>query len=97
MLSHGTDNCRIVILRFTLSSMNHALENPLRHLQFGETRLANGVEGLFQSWQASTGFIGKLCASGAERWQAAIRQIQAPVNCADILRARTFLGRPNSP
>jgi hypothetical protein len=34
--------------------------------------------------------IGKLHA-GAERWQAAIRQMQVTVNLVDILRARTFL------
>jgi hypothetical protein len=71
--------------------MNHALHNPLDELHLGETLLASGVEKLFQSWQASSEVIGKLCAGGAERWQAAIRQMQAPVDLADILRARTFL------
>ncbi|HTV94761.1 MAG TPA: hypothetical protein VME42_02135 [Steroidobacteraceae bacterium] len=69
--------------------MNHWLDDPWRHLRFGEAILAGGVEGLFQGWKASADMIGKLCTDGAERWQAAIRQIQAPVNLADILRART--------
>jgi hypothetical protein len=71
--------------------MNHALDNTLQHSQLGEALMASGVDGLFQGWQASTDVIGKLCTGGAERWQAAVRQMQAPVNLADILRARTFL------
>ncbi len=74
--------------------MNHSLDNPFDQLQLGEALLASGVEKLFQSWQASSEVIGKLCAGGAERWQAAIRQMQAPVDLAEILRARTFLHRP---
>ena len=70
--------------------MNHWLDNILRHLQLGETSRAGGPEGLFHRWQqASTNVIGKLC-TGEERWQAAIRQIQAPVNFADALRTRTI-------
>lgn len=70
--------------------MNHWLDNTLRHLQLSETLRAGGLEVLFHGWQqASTNAIGKLC-TGAERWQAAIRQIQAPVNFADALRARTI-------
>jgi hypothetical protein len=70
--------------------MNHWLENTLQRLQLGETLIAGGVEGLFHGWQASTEVIGKLCTGSADRWQAAVRQIQAPVNLAEILRARTF-------
>jgi hypothetical protein len=66
--------------------MNHELDNPLR---YGEALLAGGVESLFQGWKASAEMIGKLWNGGAERWQAANRQIQvASVNLADILRAR---------
>jgi len=77
--------------------VNHAFDSTLQHLHLGEALIASGVEGLYHTWQASTDIIGKLCAGGAERWQAAIRQFQAPVNLADILRARTFLRTPASP
>jgi hypothetical protein len=68
--------------------MNHWLENPLDHLALGESLIASGVDGLVHGWQASTDALGKLCTTGAERWQAVIRQMQTPVNFADILRAR---------
>ena len=69
--------------------MNHWLDTTLFRLQLGKTLSVEGAEALFHSWQqASTSVIGKLC-TGAERWQAAIRQIQAPINFADALRART--------
>jgi len=70
--------------------MSHWLENTLHHLQIGEVLISGGVDGLIQGWQASTDALGKLC-TGAERWQAAIRQIQAPANFAEILRARSIL------
>jgi hypothetical protein len=70
--------------------MNHWLDNTLERFQLRETLIASGVEGLFHGWHASTGVIGKLCTSGAERWQTAVRQIQAPMNLAEILRARTL-------
>jgi hypothetical protein len=67
--------------------MNHELDNTWR---YGEALLIGGVENLFQGWKASTEMIGKLWNGGAERWQAANRQIQvASVNLADILRAHT--------
>jgi len=70
--------------------MNRSIDNTFGHLRIGEALIAGGVDGLIQGWQqASTNVIGMLC-TGAERWQAAIRQIQAPVNFADILRARTL-------
>lgn len=69
--------------------MNHWHDNSWRHLRIGEALIVGGVESLFQGWKASTEMIGKLCTGGAERWQAANRQIQASVNLADILRART--------
>jgi predicted amino acid racemase len=67
--------------------MSHWLDNTLQHLQVGEA--------LIQGWQApAADVIGRLHA-GAERWQAAIRQmhatVNATVNLVDILRARTFL------
>jgi|HubBroStandDraft_4_1064222.scaffolds.fasta_scaffold363207_2 hypothetical protein len=75
--------------------MSHWLDNTLQHLHVGEALIAGGVEGLIHGWQApAADVIGKLHA-GAERWQAAIRQMQltvnATVNLVDILRARTFL------
>jgi len=70
--------------------MTHSLENTLRQFQLGEELIAEAVEALIGGWQASTVVIGKL-RTGAERWQAAIRQMQAPVNFAEILRARTIL------
>lgn len=71
--------------------MTHGLDNSLRHSQLGDPLIAGGIEELFHGWQqASTDVIGKL-RTGAERWQAAMRQIQATVNFADALRARTIL------
>jgi hypothetical protein len=70
--------------------MTNTLDNVIHQLQLGEELIASGVDELFRRWLASTHAIGKLC-TGAERWQAALRQIQAPVNLADILRARTML------
>jgi hypothetical protein len=70
------------------NSLDNALENTLRQFQLGEELIAGAVEGLTRGWQASAVVVGKL-RSEAGRWQAAIRQIQAPVNFADILRART--------
>jgi hypothetical protein len=72
--------------------MNNLLDNALRQLQLGESLLADGVDGLCQGWQTSTDVIGKLCTTGAARWQTVIRQMQTPVvNLADILRARAAL------
>ena len=68
--------------------MNHWLDNPLQ--QFGEALIAGSVESLHQGWKTSADVLGKLRNAGADRWQAAIRQFQAPMNLADILRARTF-------
>jgi hypothetical protein len=71
--------------------MDNWLDKALRHLQIGESLLADGVDGLCQGWQASSDVIGKLCNGGAERWQTVVRQMHAPVNLADILRARALL------
>jgi len=71
--------------------MSHWLDNPWHHLQVGEALLVGSVESLLSGWQApAADVIGKLW-TGAERWQAAIRRSQAPVNLADILRARTLI------
>jgi hypothetical protein len=70
--------------------MSNTLENVMRPLQLGEELIAAGVDELFRRWQASADALGKLCA-GPERWQAAFRQMQAPINLAEILRARTIL------
>jgi hypothetical protein len=68
--------------------MTHSLQNTLRQFQLGEELFDGAVDGLIRGWQASTVVIGKL-RTGAERWQAAIRQMQAPVNLAEILRAQS--------
>jgi hypothetical protein len=69
--------------------MNHAFENVLHQVQLGEELIAAGVDELFRRWQASVTVIGKLCAE-TDRWQAVFRQMQAPVNLAEILRGRTL-------
>lgn len=79
----------IVNCTYTGLIMNSWRNDTWRHLRIGEAFLAGGVESLFQGWKASTEMLGKLWTGGAERWQAANRQIQASVNLADILRART--------
>jgi len=72
-----------------INSVENALEHTLRQFQLGEELLSGTVEGLIRGWQASTVVVGKL-RTEAGRWQAAIRQIQAPGNLAEILRARNF-------
>jgi len=68
--------------------MSHTFENVLHQVQLGEELIAAAVDELIGRWQASVTVIGKLCKE-TDRWQAAIRQMQAPVSLADILRART--------
>jgi hypothetical protein len=70
--------------------MSHTYENVMQQLQLGEELIAAAVDELIGRWQASVTVIGKLCAE-TDRWQAALRQMQAqaPINLADILRART--------
>jgi hypothetical protein len=72
--------------------MSHWLDNPLQRLQAGEALIASGVEDLIQGWRTHVDVIDRIY-TGAERWQAAIRQIQATatVNLVEILRARTFV------
>ena len=69
--------------------MGHTFENVLHQVQLGEDLIATAVEELISRWQASVTVIGKLCTE-TDRWQAVIRQMQAPVNLADILRARAL-------
>ena len=68
--------------------MNHAFENVMHQVQLGEELIACGVDELFRRWQASVTVIGKLCAE-TDRWHAVFRQMQSPVNLAEILRRRT--------
>ncbi len=70
--------------------MSHTYENVMQQLQLGEELIAVAVDELIGRWQASVTVIGKLCAE-TDRWQAALRQMQAqaPINLADILRARS--------
>lgn len=67
--------------------MSHTYENVMQQLQLGEELIAAAVDELIGRWQASVTVIGKLCAE-TDRWHAALRQMQAPINLADILRAR---------
>jgi len=93
-MSEYADNCCTLSKGTTLSAVNDVLYNTLRHFQRADALLAGGVSGLLHSWQASTNVIGRLCTDNAERWQAAIRQIQAPANLAnlaEILRARASI------
>jgi hypothetical protein len=69
--------------------MSHTFESVMHQVQLGEELIGAGVDELFRRWQASITVIGKLC-SETDRWQAVIRQVQAPVNLADILRARAI-------
>jgi len=66
--------------------MNHG--KPL-HVPFGEALIVGSVEELVRHGrQAGTEAISWL-RDGADRWHTVIRQVQATVNLADILRART--------
>jgi hypothetical protein len=69
------------------------LDETRHTLQRGEALISSSVSALFRGWQQPAILpaivIDTLC-TGAERWQRAIRQIQAPKNLADILRARHF-------
>jgi hypothetical protein len=85
-MSENDDICPACWAPVTLSIMDDVFYKTLHR---GDALIANGVTGLIQSWQASTEVIGKLSTGHAARWQSAIRQIQAPANLAEILRART--------
>ena len=70
--------------------MSYALDNVFHPLQISEDLIVEGIDAVVRHWQESATALGKLCA-GPERWQAALRQIQTPLNLAEILRARTIL------
>ncbi|MDP9084099.1 MAG: hypothetical protein M3N50_10100 [Pseudomonadota bacterium] len=70
--------------------MINSLEKTLGQFQVGEELLADAVDALVRGWHASSVVVGKL-RTEAGRWQTAIRQVQAPVNLASILRARTLV------
>ncbi len=67
--------------------MNHWLES-MQHLQLSEALLTGGVDAVLQGWKAPSSFVGRLC-NEAERWHAAIRDLQSSVSPAGIMRART--------
>jgi hypothetical protein len=73
--------------------MQHWLDNTRQHIQKGEAFITSSVSALFRGWQHPAILpaivLDKLC-TGAERWQAAIRQIQAPKDMAEILRSRSI-------
>ena len=69
--------------------MNHWLDSTLQNLHVGHALMAGGVGAVVYGLKAQA---ASTLATGAERWQVAIRQIQqAPVNLADILKARSPL------
>jgi hypothetical protein len=70
--------------------MRHVLNNVWNPLQLGEELISDGIDVVVRHWQASATVIGKMC-TGTERWQATLRQIQAPMNLAEILRNRTII------
>ena len=87
-LSEFTDNFIFDHVALEFPFMGHTFENVPHQAQLGEELIAAAVDELFRRWQASVTVIGKLCKE-TDRWQAVIRQMQTPVNLADILRART--------
>jgi hypothetical protein len=69
------------------SAMNYWLDSTLQNLHLGQALMVGGVGGLVHGLKARA---TDTLATGADRWQLAIRQLQeAPLNVADILRART--------
>jgi hypothetical protein len=69
--------------------MNTWLDGTLRHIRVGEALIVGGVEDLLHHGRkARTEAIGWL-RDGADRWHKMIHEVQATVNLADILRART--------
>jgi hypothetical protein len=71
--------------------MNHWLDHRWQQLQLGEALMTGSVDALLQGFQAPTAEVLGRLRTGAERWQAAIRKMQTPINLADILRARTLI------
>jgi hypothetical protein len=62
-------------------------DKALEQIQL-ESLISGGVDGLSRGWKVSAEAIGKLC-TGVDRWHAVLHEMQATVNLADILRART--------
>ena len=56
-------------------------------IQMGEELIASSVAAVLRDWQNPSLLIDQLC-TGAERWQSAIRRMQATSNFADVLRSR---------
>jgi hypothetical protein len=68
------------------------LDQTRQHIAKGENFISSNVSALFRGWQPlilPAVVIDTLC-TGAERWQAAARQVEPSEGLADILRARTF-------
>jgi hypothetical protein len=63
-------------------------DKALEQLQLGESLISGGVDGLYRGWKVSAEAIGKV-RTGVDRWHAVLHEMQATVNLADILRART--------
>jgi hypothetical protein len=71
--------------------MQHWIDHTRQQLAKGETFLSNSVSALLRGWQPlimPALVIDTLC-TGAERWQAAARQVEPSEGLADILRARS--------
>jgi len=65
------------------------LDGTLRNIRVGEALIVGGVEDLLHHGRkARTEAIGWL-RDGADRWHKVIHEVQATVNLADILRARS--------
>ena len=89
------DNFSCHKLRLHSFPMDRWIETARKHIeqgealiQMGEELITSSVAALLRDWQNPSVVLDKLC-TGAERWQAAIRQMQATSNFADILRSRT--------
>jgi hypothetical protein len=63
-------------------------DKALEQIQLGESLISGGVDGLYRGWKVSAEAIDKL-RTGVDRWHAVLHEMQATVNLADILRART--------
>lgn len=71
--------------------MQHWIDHTRQQLAKGETLISNSVSALFRGWQPlilPALVLDKLC-TGAERWQAAARQVEPSDGLADILRSRS--------
>jgi hypothetical protein len=75
--------------------VKHWFDSTRQQFQKGEAVIANGVSALLRGWTHPAILpaivLDKLC-TGADRWQRAVRETQAPLDMAAILRARTICG-----